>query len=110
MIKTKTGEKITYKEAFSRFKKGVEQITPYQRLKHETRGTFVSLLGFIVSLIAVIIMREKIGLLAYGLILIFLGSVITTALRYLALKQQLKVFRDMESINQDSIVGRSSES
>jgi hypothetical protein len=96
-LKTKTGEKITFKEALVRFKKGLDMITPIQKLENETRGTFITLLGFIVAFIAVIIMREKIGLLSYGLMLIFLGSIITTGLKWLALRQQLKFFKDTET-------------
>lgn len=96
-MKTKDGEIISIKEAFIRFKKGVDAITPLQKLQNETRGTFITLLGFIVSFCAVIYMREKIGLLSYGLMLIFLGSIITTGLKWLALRQQLKFFKDMET-------------
>jgi len=94
---TKLGEKITWGEFFRRWKQGIEGITPLQRLKNDLRGTFITLLGFIVSFIAVIYLREKIGLLAYGLILIFLGSIITTFFKWIALRQQVKVFLDLDN-------------
>jgi hypothetical protein len=100
MPKTKTGEVITWKEAGKRFKQGIDNITPLQKLQNEIRGTLITLLGFIVAFIAVIIKRESIGLLAYGLILIFLGSIITTGLKYLGMKQQLKFFKN---IDEDSL-------
>jgi len=96
MPKTKKGEIISWKEFFKRWKQGIENLTPQQRIKNEIRGTFITLLGFLVSFVAVIILREKIGLLAYGLILIFLGSIINTGLKFFALKQQSKIFKQIE--------------
>lgn len=101
MPKTKRGEKINWQEFFSRWRAGIENLTPLQKTINECRGTFVTFLGFLVSFIAVIIMREKIGLLSYGLILIFLGSIITTGIKYVGLRQQLKMFKDIESQIED---------
>ena len=111
MVRLKSGEDISFKEFMIRWKKGIANITPLQKLQNEVKGTFITLLGFIVSFIAVIIMRVKIGLLAYGLILIFLGSIITTGLRFLSLKQQLKLFNTMEvkSINVEEILNNQKE-
>ena len=96
MPKTKTGEKITWKEFFSRWKKGIEEISPLQKVTNEVRGTGITLMGFIVAFVAVIWKRAQIGLLAYGLILIFLGSIITTFLRWISLKQQKKLLVEIE--------------
>lgn len=93
---TKSGEKITWKQFFTLWKVGIANLTPQQRIKNEYRGTVITLLGFFASLVAVIVMREKIGLLSYGLILIFLGSIITTGLKALGMKQQKKVFDNIE--------------
>lgn len=101
MVKTKSGENISWKEAFKRFKDGIENITPIQKLQNESRGTFLTLLGFIFSLIAVIWKRDVMGLLSYGLILIFLGSIITTGLRWFGLRQQLKLFKNTENNSLD---------
>ena len=101
MPKTKAGEQITWEETLVRFKKGIENISPIQKLENETRGTLITFTGFVFSLIAVIWMRSEIGLLAYGLILIFLGSGITTGLKYIGLRQQLKLFKDTEGQSDD---------
>lgn len=92
----KFGNKLTWKEFFSRWKKGVESITPQQKVKSEITGTFIILLGLCFSLFAVIWFREKIGLLAYGLILIFVGNIVTTGLKWIALRQQKKLFDNLE--------------
>jgi len=95
-MKTKTGEQITWAEALKRFKQGLADLTPIQKLKNEARGTLIILIGFIVSFGAVIWKRTAIGFLAYGLILIFLGSIIITGLKYISIKQQLKYFEKTE--------------
>ena len=96
MPKTKKGEKITWKEYFSKWKKGIEELSPIQKLENETRGTFIITLGYLLALVAVIIQIDKIGLLSYGLILIFLGSFITSGLKWIALKQQLKFLKNLD--------------
>ena len=96
MPKTVTGEKITWGEAGKRFKQGVNNMTPVQKLKTEIRGTFISLLGFTFSFIAVIWKGADIGLLSYGLMLIFLGSIINTGLKFLGSRQQLRFFKNTE--------------
>lgn len=101
MLKTKDGEKISIGEAMKRFKDGVENITPLQKLQNEIRGNYIIFSGFFVALVAVIIGLDDIGLIAYGLILIFIGSIITTGLKILGLRQQLKFFKNMDDNSQD---------
>ncbi len=101
MLKTKDGEKISIGEAMKRFKVGVENITPLQKLQNEIRGNYIIFSGFFVALVAVIIGLDDIGLIAYGLILIFIGSIITTGLKILGLRQQLKFFKNMDDNSQD---------
>lgn len=93
MLKDKEGEELTFKEFLVRWKEGIENLTPLQKLTNEKRGTFITLLGMIFSFFAVIWFREEIGLLAYGLMLIFLGSSITTGLKWIALRQQYKMLK-----------------
>lgn len=96
MPKTKSGEHISWKEALQRFKQGLEDISPIQKLENEVKGTLITLLGFIIALGAVIWKLDAIGLIGYGLILIFLGSIITTGLKYIGMRQQLKFFKETE--------------
>jgi len=99
LFKDKDGNKLTTKEFFSRWKSGIQNLTPIQKLTNETRGTFITLIGSVVCLIALIVYRDRffVNWFAYGLILIFLGNIITTGLKWLSMKQQLKFFKDTES-------------
>ena len=93
MPKLKTGEKISWKEVGKRFKQGVDNITPLQKLSNEIHGNYIILLGFIIASIMVIVTWKNIGPIAYGLILIFVGNTWTTLIRVLGMRQQLKFFK-----------------
>ena len=95
-MKDKQGNKITIKEFFQRWKKGIEEITPIQKLENDVRGTLITLLGYLFAMGAVIWKFDTIGILSVGLILIFLGSIITTGLKWIALKQQLKFIKNLD--------------
>jgi hypothetical protein len=101
MVRLKTGEVITFKEYMRRWKVGIQNITPIQRLTNEARGTLISLIGFIIALIAMVIFRDKfiVSWFAYGLILVFVGSVFTTGLKWLTLRQQMRAFKEMDSMS-----------
>jgi len=96
-MKTKAGEQITFKEFLKRWKEGIQNMSPQQKLINESRGTFITLIGFIVGAVALIIYKDKfVSLFAYGLILIFIGNIWTTALKLMGIRQQLKFFKKAE--------------
>ncbi|MFP4457175.1 MAG: hypothetical protein ACLFPS_05890 [Clostridia bacterium] len=99
----KDGTKITWKEFFKLWKEGIQNLTPLQRLSNESRGTLITLIGFVVALIAMIIYRDKfiVSWFAYGLILVFIGNIYTTALKWLGIRQQLKFFKSTEAQSLD---------
>lgn len=90
--KDKQGNKLTAKEFFKRFKSGIEQITPVQRLKNEVRSTFTMLIGYLVGLISLIIYRKAfvVQWFTIALIIIFLGATWSNLIKWFALRQQLK--------------------
>ena len=95
-MKDKAGNQIPMKEFFARWKKGIENITPIQKLSSDTNGTFVTLLGYLFALVATIIKIDLIGLIGYGLILIFIGSTWTTGVKWLSLRQQYKFLKNLD--------------
>lgn len=102
-MKTKTGEKITIKEFMKRWKEGIENITPQQRLSNEKNSTLIMLIGYLVGFISLIVFRDSfvVSWFAYGLMLIFLGSVWSQGVKFLALRQQLKIFKNMDNQSMD---------
>lgn len=103
MPKKKDGTQITWKEFFKLWKDGINNITPIQKLQNDTRSIFISLIGFIISLIALIYFRKEMPnpWLTYGLILIFVGSVWSNLIKWLSLRTQVKMFKGIENQSLD---------
>lgn len=97
-MRDKKGKKITGKEFFKRWKEGMANLTPIQRLENETKSTFIMLIGYLVGLVALFVYMDKFGvrLFTWGLIIIFLGAFWGNLIKWIALKGQLKIFRGLE--------------
>ena len=104
-MKTKTGEEITIKEWMKRWKKGIKNVatnpTPIERLNQESYGTLTTLIGFIACLVVLIIFRKSFFThwFAYALILVFIGNIWTTGLKFIGIRQSLKMFKEPKSID-----------
>lgn len=97
MPKTKTGEVITWKEFFKRWKAGIEGITPAQSLRASIQGTYITILGIILGIIASIINYKN----AWWIIIILIGALIITVIQLIGMKQKLKIFQMMENGGQN---------
>ena len=95
--KDKEGKKITAKEFTKRFKEGIGNMTPMQRLTNEVRSTFIMLVGYILGLISLVIYRKSfvVQWFTYALIIIFLGASWGQFTKWFALRQQLKLLKNM---------------
>ena len=98
MPKDKQGNKLTWSEFFSKWKSGILNLTPAQKVSNEFNATIVMLVGFIVALVVLIIFRDKllVSWFAYGLILIFAGNTWTTIIKLIGFYQQKQFFKNME--------------
>jgi len=90
--KDKEGKKITFKEFLGRWKEGIEGITPKQKLKSQSSGTTLQLIGIVLGIV-ISIMNFKM-LWWVGIILV--GALITTGTTYLTIKQQLMALKKFE--------------
>ena len=90
--KDKEGKSLTRKEFFKRWKSGIEGITPIQKLKTQSLGTKIMILGIVIGLIICIIGYK----ILWWLGIILLGALINTFVQYLGIKQQLLVFKEVE--------------
>jgi amino acid transporter len=88
----KQGNELTFGQFMKRWKSGIENITPIQKLKSNITGTRISLVGLVLGLI-ISIWKCK-TLWWVGIILI--GALINTIVQYFGFKQQLKIFKDIE--------------
>ena len=101
MPKIKSGEKITWSDWFKMWGNGIKQVatnpTPLEKLNIEIRATFINLIGVTTCLTALIIFREQffVSWFAYGLILIFVSTLITTTLKFFGLREQKKFIKNL---------------
>ena len=88
-MKDKSGKKITMSEFMSRWKQGIQQISPAQKMGHQLRGTFLILVGLICGL--VITLRNYKTLWWVAIVLV--GALMVNGISYLSMRQQ-KVMLD----------------
>lgn len=94
MLKDKDGNKLTTKEFFSRWKKGIEGITPLQRISIQLTGLRLQILGLAIGLIVSLIGYRHLWWVA----IILLGGLINIVLQYLTTKQQKKAIESIENM------------
>lgn len=87
MPKTKSGEEITWKEFFKRWKKGIEQVSQYHQTKYQIRSTLIILIGIMAGLYASIINVETL----WWLIIILTGAFFNTIIQLVGLWQKKKL-------------------
>ena len=93
MPKTKSGEIITWREFFSRWKKGIEGITPYQQIKTQMLGSIIVLIGILWGLTVTWFLPNF-----KWMFLILIGSFIISALGLLGIWQKYKVLKEQEEL------------
>jgi len=95
----KDGTKITWKEFFSLWKEGINNITPVQKLKNDVRANFTMFIGYLIGLTSLIIYFKKFvtPLFTIALIIIFLGAAWSSGIKWWALKLQLRLFSQFDS-------------
>jgi len=102
--KTKSGEVISWKEFGKRWKTGMQNLSPKQRSQNDILSTWITLIGFIASIIALLFFNDKFGLVTYGIIIIFIGSIYSNSIKLFSLYGQLKVFQNIENQLKESEV------
>ena len=96
MPKTKDGEKITWKEFVSRWKKGIEGITDEQRLKAQLSGINIQMLGVFFGLVVTGLALETL----WWVFIILFGAFIVVLTQRMGIKQQLNL---LKKLNKQSI-------
>lgn len=94
MWKDKEGNKLTHQEFISRWKKGIEGITPIQKIKTQILGTRITLIGLFLGLFVTIIAIDKL----WWVMIILIGAIITTGVQYLGFIQQRNILKNIEDM------------
>ncbi|HDK42032.1 MAG TPA: hypothetical protein ENG87_01530 [Candidatus Pacearchaeota archaeon] len=104
-MKDKQGNKLTFKEFIDRWKDGLTNITPIQKIKTQIGGTRITLIGLFLGLFVSIYGYKHLWWV--GIILV--GAIINTGIQYLALIQQRKLLDNLENQFKESEVEVSDE-
>ncbi len=92
IFKDKKGNKLTFKEFITRWKIGIEGITPLQKTKVQLTGTKITLIGLFLGLCVTIYGWKNLWWVA----IILTGAILNTGVQYLATKQQKKLYQTIE--------------
>ena len=98
-MKDKYGNKLTRKEYMARWKEGIQQITPIQKVQNDLQATFIMTMGYVVGFVTLIIFFKAfvVPWFTVGLMLIFLGAGYGSFVKFLSLRSQLKMIKDFDS-------------
>ena len=95
--KDKQGNKLTRKEFFERWKKGIQMVTPLQQIRIQIRSTKISLIG-VVAGIGVSIYNFK---NLWWVLLILLGVLGVTSMQLLGMVQKRNILENIEKLNKE---------
>lgn len=104
----KQGNKLTYEQFFKRWKEGIKEITPKQKLRTQLIGTKISIVGLLSGLGVSIYAWENLWWVG----IILMGALVNTSVQYLGFKQQLNQFNKMdkyEEVDLDDILNEEEE-
>jgi hypothetical protein len=90
---TKTGEKITWKEFFHRWKNGMNGITPLQQVNIQINSTWITIIGLLAGITICIIGIKTL----WWLLLILIGGLGNTLMQQLGAWQRKKMLMQFDS-------------
>jgi len=96
MPRTKSGEKITWKEFFARWKKGIEGITQLQMTKQQLRGMKIILLGLLCGIIVCLFNIKNL----WWLLIILVGGFYVNIVQYIGTWQKKKILQRFEVVKE----------
>jgi len=86
-----------------RWKVGMQNLSPSQRSSNDICSTWVILIGFIVSIVALIFFNKTFGVITYGLILIFIGNTYANIVKLFSLYGQYNIYKGIEKTFEEEI-------
>jgi len=89
MPKTKSGEKISWKEFFVRWKDGIENVPLTNQVKIQIGGTRIILIGICCGIFISCFAFSTL----WWLVIILFGALINTLVQYISLKQRYKLLK-----------------
>ena len=100
MPKIKTGEEITWKEFFHRWKLGIEGITPAQQVMGQLQSSYIISLGLGFGIFFSAISLDTL----WWLLIILIGAFYNNVIQILALNQKRKQIKQFENMYNQAIM------
>jgi hypothetical protein len=91
-LKDKKGNKLTGKEFMSRWKDGIQSVTPLQQAKVQVRSTMLILMGILTGIIISIIKIRTM----WWILIILIGVFGVTSIQFLGLLQKKRLLENIE--------------
>ena len=88
--KDKEGKMVEHDEFISRWKEGIQKVTPLQQTKATMFGYTLVYLGILIGLYSTFILKQ------YWLLTILIGSFVITSVQFLAILQKYFIFTNIE--------------
>ena len=89
MPRTKMGEKITWKEFFKRWKKGIDGVTPLQQVSSQMNATLIMMIGTLGGIFVSFFNVKKL----WWLTIILIGSLFNSLIQYIGMMQKKKLLK-----------------
>ena len=86
----KQGNKLTMKEFFSRWRKGLEGVTPYQQTTMQIWSTWIMIVGIICGIVITLFALQTV----WWLTIILTGALFNTGVQLLGLWQKKNILRN----------------
>ncbi len=86
----KEGNKLTPGEFASRWKEGINKVTPLQQIKVSMFGYLIIVAGILVGIVSAIIYKS------WWLLIILIGSIVVTGVQFLGMFQRYNLLKKIE--------------
>lgn len=97
----KQGKELSFKEFISRWKDGVEGITPLQQTKTQMMGTWISITGILAGIVVNALIRLK--NVWWWLEIILIGSLIITSVSMIGMYQKYLMQKKSEELMKEAM-------
>ena len=93
-MKDKKGEELSFKQFMSRWKEGMEGVTPLQQISMQVKSTWIMLLGIFCGIVVVSFAVKTL----WWLLIILIGAFFNTSVMQLGQWQKKRIYQNMEEM------------
>lgn len=98
-MRDKQGNQLTFKEFISKWKEGIEGITPIQQTKGQINSTWIMILGMVCGVVVMVFNLKTF----WWVELILVAGMFNTIISLLGLKQKLKLLKQFTIVEEKEV-------